>query len=266
MSRPAALLASVLLAAGCRTPVRLLPLPPDDPRPKALLEEWAETARQRRALRGLARLAVDGQGGEVAVRSRQLLVAERPARLRVEVLDFLDRTVAVLVTDGERFEFFRADDRSLQTGEVHPGLLWEVAHLALPPEQAVALLLGAPGVDPDLAVAGARRSGEGEIQIDLADAAGRVRQRVAFDAEARLRWLEVREIDGGVAWRAHFDDYAAVGASPFAHTVSLDLVRERTRAEISLRGVELNPRLGSEIFQLRIPGLEVPDGGEGGRR
>jgi hypothetical protein len=262
--RPAALLASVLLATACQTPAPLLPLSPDDPRPKALLDKWAETARQRRALRGLARLAVDGRDGEVGIRSRQLLVAERPARLRVEVLDFLHRTLAVLVTDGERFELFRADDRSLETGEVHPGLLWEVAHLALPPEQAVGLLLGAPRLDPDLAVAGARRSGEGEFQIDLADAAGRVRQRVAFDAEARLRWLEVREMDGGVAWRARFDDYAAVGASPFAHTVSLDLVREQTHAEISLRSVELNPRLNSEIFQLRIPGLERPEA-EGAR-
>jgi hypothetical protein len=251
----------VLLAAACRTPVPLLLLPPDDPRPKALLEKWAETARQRRALRGLARLAVDGREGEVGIRSRQVLVAERPARLRVEVQDFLHRTLAVLVTDGERFELFRADNRSFETGEVHPGLLWEVAQLALPPEQVVDLLLGAPPPDPDLVVARARHSGEGEIQIDLADAAGRLRQRVAFDAEARLRWLEVREAGGGVAWRASFDDYAAVGASPFAHTVSLDLFAEGTHVEISLHGVELNPRLLPEVFQLRVPGLEEPDGG-----
>ena len=264
MRRAAALLASVLLVTACRTPVPLLPLPPDDPRPKALLEKWAETARQRRALRGLARLAVDGGEGEVGIRSRQVLVAERPARLRVEVLDFLQRTLAVLVTDGERFELFRADDRSLETGEVHPDLMWEVAHLALPPEQLVGLLLGAPPPDPGLAVVRARHSGAGEIQIDLADAAGHVRQRVAFDAEARLRWLELREEGGGVVWRAGFDDYAAVGASPFAHTVSLDFFAEGTHAEISLSGVELNPLLPSEIFQLRIPGLERPK--EGGAR
>ena len=81
------------------------------------------TKSSRQALRGRARLAVDDAKGRVKVRGRQLLVVERPARLRVEVQGLLDQTVAVLVVDGDRYELFRADDRSYRSGVLPPGLL-----------------------------------------------------------------------------------------------------------------------------------------------
>ena len=72
-------------------------------------------------------------------------------------------------------------------------------------------------------------------------------------------------LDGAEAlvWRAEFDEYATVGGEPFAHAVSLEVTAGRTRAEISLRDVELNPELPPDIFRLRAPegaGAQ-PDGG-----
>jgi hypothetical protein len=110
------------------------PLPRRSP-PAALLRIGRSVAR---ALRGSARLAVDGEGLEV--RARQILVVERPARLRVEVQGLLSQTLAVLVTDGPRYQLFRAENRSFESGDVHPGLLWQVASLALTPEEAIELV------------------------------------------------------------------------------------------------------------------------------
>ena len=107
------------------------------PGPRRSLGAVGATPRgERHALRGRARLAVDGGDGAVRLRGKQIVVLERPARLRVEVLGFLNQTVAVLTTDGERFELFRSGDRSYETGAVHPDLLWQEAHLALTPEEA----------------------------------------------------------------------------------------------------------------------------------
>ena len=196
---------------------------------------------------------MDGDDGEVRIRGNEIVVLERPARMRVEVLGFLNQTAAVVATDGERFEIFRSGDRSYETGEVHAQLLWQEAHLALTPEEAVEVLLGVPALGAGLVPGRAVDAGEGLIRMDLVDAERRVRQRVAFDATSRLREFEVVGDDGAVAWRAGFDDYASIDGVPFAHTIVLDVTAGVAHVEISLRDVELNPELPPDIFRLRAP-------------
>lgn len=242
------------LLLGCRTAIPpAIPLPADDPRPRAMLAAWEAHAAARRGLRGVAKLAVDGGTDGVRLRGKQVLVVERPARLRVEILGFLNQTAAVLVTDGDTFEFFDAEERRFERGEVHPGLLWEVAHLALTPEEAVGLLLGAPLPEEELVVASARTAGEGGLRVALADATGAVRREVAFDAEGRLREVAALRGDGVVEWRAGFDDYELLDGMPFAHEISLDVLAGHTLATLSLRDVELNPELPDGLFRLRAP-------------
>jgi hypothetical protein len=260
--RRLALVAAAGLAVGaCRTPLpRLEPLSPDDPRPAALLAEWTRGAEARRGLRGRARIAVDSEDG-VHLRGRQILVLERPARLRVEILGLLGQTLAVLVTDGDRFELFDTQDRSYETGEVTPALLWEQVHLALSPAEAIDLLLGAPVPDGDLHPVAAFSDGEGGVRVDLADARGTVRRRAGFDVRGRLEWAEALDGREQRLWRAEFGDYAPVEGVDFAHDVALEVAAGQTRAEISLRDVELNPELPPDIFRLRAPAL-----GAGGSR
>jgi outer membrane lipoprotein-sorting protein len=52
-----------------------------------------------------------------------------------------------------------------------------------------------------------------------------------------------------------------VDGQPFAHALTLDVAAGDTRAEISLRDVELNPELPPDIFRLRQPA--AGDGGAG---
>jgi hypothetical protein len=263
--RLAILAAALLTVTACRTPApAFVRLPADDPRPSTLLASWSQAAEARRGLRGRARLSVDGADGAVRLRGKQIVVLERPARLRVEILGLFDQTVAVLVTDGERFELFRSADRYYQAGPVHPDLLWEQAWIALTPAEAIDLLLGVPAPDPSLRTAAALGDGAGGVRLDLADAEGHVRRRARFDAEGRLRGVEVLDPGGALAWQASFDDYASVGGEPFAHAVSLEVVSGDTRAEISLRDVELNPVLTPELFRLREPGSSEPASGQGG--
>jgi hypothetical protein len=258
--RRAALLVVLLAAAaGCRSVPTELALAADDPRPAALLRAWEQQAASRRALRGRAHLAVDGDA--LQVRAKQILVLERPSRLRVEVQGLLSQTLAVLVTDGPRYELFRAETASFESGDVHPGLLWQVAHLALTPEEAIDLVLGAPRVDASLAPLRAFASGAGEVTVELGDAAGRGLERRAFDGAGQLRRLDRLAGDGSVAWSARFDRYQPVAGVPFAHQIQLDVAQPPTRAELELSSVELNPVLPADIFRLRPGG---PPAGEGG--
>jgi len=240
-------------ATACATHVPVQPLAPDDPRPRLLLEDWIESARERRALRGRARLAVDREDGAIHLRGKQLVLLERPSSLRVEILGFLNQSHAVLVTDGEHFEVYRARDRSFESGEVDDRLLWNEAGISLSPEEAVAVLLGAPTFDQTLSPSGAVLDGEGRIRIDLADAEGAVRQRITFDPTGPLHGFELLDTSGEMVWRAQFREYRDVGGISFAHAISLDVAAGKTHAEISLRDVELNPELSPELFRLRLP-------------
>jgi hypothetical protein len=264
VARAALLVVALVFWSACKTVAPAVPLPSDDPRPAALLKAWGATAGARHALRGRLHLAVDGYDGEVRFRGNQIVALERPARLRVEVLGFLNQTAAVIATDGERFEVFRSDDRSYQTGGVYPGLLMRQAHLALTPGEAVEVLLGAPAPGAGLVPAQAVAAGGDLIRMDLVDSEQRVRQRAAFDADSRLREFEVVDEGGAVRWRARFGDHEVVGETFFPHTIVLDVTTGDTHVEISLRDVELNPRLAPGVFQLRDPAGQQPREGPGG--
>lgn len=254
----AALLVAGLLVAGCRTPIALAPLPPDDPRPERLLAAWEREAKARRGLRGRARLAVDARDGAVRLRGKQVIALERPGRLRVEVKGLLDQTLLVLVTDGGRYQLLRADDHSYREGPVTPTLLWEQAWIDLTPTEAIDLLLGAPAADASLVPLAALGDDGGGVRLDLGDAEGQLRRRAGFDAAGRLLWLEVYDAPGALRWRAEYGDFERLGTSEFARAVKVETAAGATRAEISLRGVELNPPLAPELFRLPVPAAAAP--------
>lgn len=243
-----------IVLVGCQTVApRATPLDPSDPRPRALVDAWTEHARKREGLRATARLAVDADAAGINLRAKQILVVERPGRLRVEILGWLDQTAAVLVTDGDHYEFFRANDRYYEKGAVHDALLFEVAHLALTPEEAVEILLGAPTLDRTLVPTRSGILPDGGIVTELVDEAGTVRERVAFDALGRLTELEVRRADGAREWRAAYRDYREVEGGVVAHSIELEVVAGGSSALITLQNPELDPPVPASLFRLRAP-------------
>ncbi len=248
-----ALLGATLVAgllSGCATlpgtPVR------DDVLARERVDALREAARTRRALSGVARMAVDGDRG--SARGRYVLFLERPARLRVEILGLLNQTLAVLVTDNGRYDFFQVEDRALESGSVYPELLRDIAGVPLEPEQAVDLLLGAPLPEEGLSLRDSARHPDGAVVAHFANARDLRRQRFEFDPAGRLRRLETRAADGSMLWAASFDDYESVGDSAFAHEVALVFPGSDTRARVRLRDVVLNPPLAPEAFVLKVPG------------
>ena len=245
------LLALIVGGMSCQSAIPRHPLAPDDPRPRTLVAAWDEAARLRRGLRARATLAVDSEAS--SFRSNQVLVLERPSRLRVEVLGFLGQTLAVLVTDAERYEFLDTASRTYESGAVHDGLLWQYTRIDLSPDEAIDLLLGAPILDRTLVPIRAFETDRGTIQTDLADENGVVRERVAFDAAGHVTRFEVLDAAEALEWAARFEDYAAIEGGEVAHKIVLDIASGGSHAEITLRDVELAPALPAGLFQLRSP-------------
>lgn len=251
-----------LLVAACRTLAPVVPLQADAPDTQALVDSLDAERAARRSLRGTLRLGLDGPQG--SFRATQLLIAERPSQLRVEVQGLLAQTVAVLVTDGEQFELFRTRERTIDYGPVYPGLLRDVARIDLEPAEVVEMTLGAPAIPPDLHVAAALRQGD-EIRLELADAAGRPRARLAFGPARELRRAERLDDVGAPLWRAAYEDFREVGGVSFAHSLRLEFPPSHTEALLQFQRVELNPRLPENIFVFRVPhDVGAPPLGSGG--
>ncbi len=240
------------LGLGCaaaRSP-RPVPLPASDVRPLALLADLARAGEARHSLRGVARLAIEGPAGEG--RAKQVLLVERPAQLRVEILGLLDQRIAVLTTDGAEYRLYRAEDRSLTGGPVHAALLWEVAGLAVTPEQAVRLLLAAPALPAEARLIGGAQLADGRVELTLRapQAAGSI--RVAFDAGGRLVAWTLIGVDGEPLQEASWSDHRTLGDDEFPYRLELEDHTTGARAQVRFQAVELNPILAPELFDLRL--------------
>jgi len=247
------------LALGCRTTLPPVPLPAGDTRPQALLAALAAQVDGRHSLRSSVKLALDGPAG--AVRASQVLLVEQPSHLRVEVQGFLSQTVAVLVTDGERFQLYRAGEHQLEDGPVYPGLLWQVAQVDLTPEEAVEVLLGAPHVPPGLVPTQAFRLYDGGIRVAMGDALAPSRRVLEWDPDGRLRRFETRTPGDSILWQAEFSEWQRVDGEWFASAVALHFPVSKTQVALTFRDVELNPELPSDAFVLHGPRSAASPGG-----
>jgi hypothetical protein len=100
-------LAALFLLPGCRSfgpAPQPSPVLGEEQRIEAWLERSRAQGRGRRGIRAVGRLNLDSPGGSGKV--KQVILAERPARLRLESLNLLGHTQTLLVTDGQSFSFY----------------------------------------------------------------------------------------------------------------------------------------------------------------
>jgi hypothetical protein len=259
-------LAALPLAVACRTLQPGTPLPPDDPRPAALLADLNQRSLGRRALGAEVRVSVDAD--DVRLRGTQRLLLVRPAQIRVEVMGLFGQVQAVLVSEGGWYQFLDTSDQSVDSGPVTDDLLWRLASIDLTLEDAVDVLLGAPSLPLALGRQSSELFPDGRIGVELRDQAGLAR-RFVFDAEGRLREAERHDARGSPVWRARFEDYRALPGGAFAFDVELDFPRTGSSARFAFKRVELDPQLPDDAFRLKLPsgvfspaGPTGPTGGE----
>ena len=294
----------LLLIVGCRTGppplVRTLgtPLAIDDPRADRALERHLARVAARPALRGLARLALEGP--DFKLNRPQRIAVERPDRLRFEVLGLFDQLAGLLVVDGGGYGFFDASNGEVVRGEVRPTLLWELARIDLEAAEVVGLLLGAPTPSAGAARAGVWLEPGGRLAIAFAWPEPDARRPAAchleagpalfepgcfldpsaveaggeiyfFDESDRLSELRVLEPEGRIRFRAVFEDYAPLApeevedaalsaGGEFARTVTIQSPEIESEARFVWKRVMLARSLSDRFFV-----IPAPDGrGRGG--
>jgi hypothetical protein len=203
-----------------------------------VLQAHAARVEARRGLRARARIRVDGRGAP----ARQILLAERPARLRLEVLGLLGQRVMILATDGAVFDLYRAEAGTVERGDVTPELLARAAGIPVAPDLAVALLLAAPPL-PGGVPRSASTDAAGSVYVAWRDV------ELGFDAAGELRAF--RSGSGDAVLDVAYDETEGTAGGSFPHVIAIELGEARFRVDIALSDVELNPQLPAALF--RIP-------------
>ncbi len=285
-----------LLVAGCRTsPLVELQridrmtgsrLPIDDARAEHVLRRYLKMVEARSALRGSARVLLEGP--DFKLNRPQRILVERPARVRFEVIGLFDQLVAILATDGHRFGFYEVSKGGVSRGRVTPTLLWDLARIDLDIHEVVGLLLGAPMPSSGLARAAVWLEPEGGLALAFAwpgeqpklscsedstrslldsdcfvsfDAFGEGGEMFLFDVDGRL--AEVRSFDPGgvIRFRATFEDYRSLdgdaGEVDFPNRVTIRSPAAESLARFVWKRVMLAEELSDRFFM--IPERAAPN-------
>jgi hypothetical protein len=209
----------------------------DDERAGRVFSSYLDLVDSRSALRGTARVLVEGP--DFKLNRPQRIVVERPSSIRLEVIGLFDQPAAMLATDGRQFGFYQASNGQISRGHVTPTLLWDLAKIDLEIPEIVGLLLGAPMPSRGLARAAVWLEAEGGLVLAFAwpdpepaaECSHALRAGLfesdcfatlaslenggeifLFDIDGRL--AEVRGIDPGgvIRFRATFEDYRPLDA------------------------------------------------------
>jgi outer membrane lipoprotein-sorting protein len=247
--RAIAVLAAVVALAGCAArPVARPAQAPSGPLPDAADTRAAGAAR-RTALRGLRAWArLQYESPEETHRAKQLLVAERPDRLRLEVFSPLGTVFVLTAADGALAAYDR-DSATVYRGADSAENLRRYTDVALPVQAAVDLLLGTP---PLGAAAASTVSADGSA----------IRLRADGDDGAEVIWLspeldplryETQDVDGRVRLRATFDGWTAIDGVRVPTQVGFEMPDTQRRLAVALRDIEVNPTLPPAVFALVTP-------------
>jgi hypothetical protein len=281
----------LLFVSGCQTPGSALlgphllgiRLPNEDARAELVLRQYLQLADSRTAMRGRARVALEGP--DFKLNRPQRVLVERPARLRFEIIGLFDQIAAMLAVDGDRFGFYDAAAGRVTRGRVTPSLLWDLAKIDLEVPELVELLLGAPRPSLGLARASAWLEPSGRIALVFAwpeeatsracrgAGDGRFFDAKCFASDQTLeeggelfyfdpagRLVEVRNLAerGRLRFRATFEDYESLSGTasdlefPKRTTIRSPGAGTESVARFNWKRVMLEDQLSDRMFQIRL--------------
>jgi hypothetical protein len=237
-ARSILLLALSLASCARRAPPPDLSLDPD-----ALLAQVREAAGRVTSVRGQARVRVEGAaGGAVAA----FVAAQRPDRLHLEALDFFGNPAAVLATGDGRLAIYDARDRRFYRGGATAENVGRLVPLALPPEDLVAVLCGAPPLGGEAMRA---EPGPGYVTLELRDGARTTTLRVR--AGAAVARASVRAPGG--AYEVTYGLPGSVEGTMLPGDITVSSDRPKVRVQLGWVDFEANAPLEAALFRLEPP-------------
>ncbi|MEE9281461.1 MAG: hypothetical protein V3V67_14910 [Myxococcota bacterium] len=241
MTRALAALALLGLAlGGCATRAPQDGFTPIDFEREQILERLRElqaSGAERRTIRAEGSLRVKSPSG--SGRFRQIILAERPTRLRLESQNPLGQTLSLLVTDGREYSFY--DGEQINSGLASPFVLADTLGLDLRPGEAVDALLVSPLTLRGTPRAVFARDLDREVWMEF--------ERLRFAPNGDLQSYTALDVGGNVRWNAEYGAWQSVPGGRYPFHLVLSFPRTELRAELELRSVELNPELDRALFR-----------------
>jgi outer membrane lipoprotein-sorting protein len=243
-------LLSAALVMGCAARVARQPGLPPAP---ALTMDANEIVRnvnagraEIRSLRAMARMVY--KTPETSYRTRQVIVAERPDRLRWEVLSPFG-TAFVLTASNGTIAAYAPGEHRLYRGVASPANLGRYASVDLSVPMVVDLLLGTPPLQSEGLMAVSRDGEDLKLWQSVDDTVSICWFNALLDP---LRF-ERQDEEGHVLMRATFGEPVEIGATRLPTHLTLEVPASDQRIDIGLRDLEVNPDLAENLFALRTP-------------
>jgi hypothetical protein len=243
--------ASLLITLAACAPRQASPPPPEPasgalPRESVLVDSLAARREAIRGLRAWARTTYTSPSESRG--ARQLIIAERPDRLRLEVLTPFGVAFVLATADGALTAYAR-NEAAFYRGAATAANLSRYTQVDLPADVAVDILLSTP----PFADSGSGFVSREDGRLKLWQEVGRRVHVTWFTDMLEPARYEQRDEQGNVLIRADFDDFAEVERVRLPTHLGLDLPASQQRIDIALREPEVNPTLPDSIFALAIP-------------
>ena len=211
-----------------------------------LIQEWSESSARVSSVQGLAKVKVHSP--EKSMNGTQVILAEKPDRLRAETLSLFGSPVLLLAADGERLGVLLPTRNIYYTGAASPANLGRFIRIPLRLSDLVSVLL----YQPPMIDARSEKAFELEEGGWLLIRSGSSRhQELTFNIERQL--VEVSYFDRDkLLLKITYGKFGEAG-DRFPLFFGIELPGQKTTASLEFSDPETNGKLKAGIFQLTPP-------------
>ena len=225
------------------------------PAAESLYQELLVYSEQVKSLRGTARIRI--RVLEKKVRLDAVIICDRKGRLRLEVLDFLDHVIFLVLMRNDRFLIYSVPENQYMEEPADSEQFRKTLGIPLSGKDLIALLLGSPVFSPITSP---------RVGIVSTEEAIMLRAEQASEGRSYMIWLDglrrpwrtilVREQGEGqapVVVQADFSDYRE-GASPaFPWSIRVSEAASQEFLEMEYESVVLNQPVEEDLFDFDPP-------------
>ena len=208
-----------------------------------LMQEWSQKSARITSVQGLAKVKV--QTPERSMNGTQVILAEKPNRLRAETLSPFGSPLLLLAADGETLGVLLPSQNLYYTGAASPANLGRFVRIPLRLADLVSVLLH----QPPLIDAGREEAFELQgVGWLLVRKEGARRQELTFNFERQL--VEANYFDRDKLFLKITYGKFGKNGDRFPLLFGIELPEQKTTASLEFSDPETNGKLRPGIFQL----------------
>jgi outer membrane lipoprotein-sorting protein len=243
---------ALLFLAGCGGTRGARPEKPIDD-PQVVLNALRERSEAMQALSGQLALEVWQKGDRV--RLRQLVLVQRPDKIRVDTLSPFDQPLSMMASDGQQVSIYSLEKKRFWRGPATPDNLARLVPLRLEGDELAAVLRGSV---PVLRDAQAKMDWDAEAGCYRLELTGATRRQQLCVEPQGLRVLESRVWRGdALQYAAKFGQYTE-GPQPIPQRMRFEVPGEDLKVDVRVVDFKANPTVAEDAFTVEPPrGIEV---------